>query len=263
MSDRDATGRRVSRRLRGLNPPLPPPSAALLYAMSCFVQLMGDWEFFYTFLAPHLPPGSLFCVVFALESLQRDQTRIVAALERVILQKLRESLVAFSESTVSLHVPVGVFDSSIALRNIQDLETHIYVSFFSIKFGIMQTGVRFTGTLWENFRLEFTVCHMRTRDDGGYDFGGVVPIHGMGFLNAPGLWGPPELGVVTHLMRTTVVTYTIDAEGMLRVVIRAVAPQAHPGYGRYQHGIRYNSGYGPLPSPAAAGNRQEVAWIQE
>jgi hypothetical protein len=218
---------------------------------------MGDWEFFYTFLAPHLPPGSLFCVVFALESLQRDQARVVTALQNVIVQRFRRSLVTFSDETILTTPRVGVYDTEISRSNIRALYECINDAGAYIRDQFMTTGVRFTGSVWENFRFVLRVNHMRTRDDGGYALGGVRPTHGPShlvlYLNSPGFWAPMELGLVTHLMRFVVVTFIINPDGTLRMLTNVPQPQFDLSYVGQDFLLEYGGGVQATPGAPQTG----------
>jgi hypothetical protein len=213
------------------------------------VSLIGEWAFFANNIEPHLDSRGVLRVVSLVPALWRDKTQYAEALKRVLVVRVRESLVEFGRSTVRDTPRIGTIDRRISLENIDVLNR------------TMAQGVsglsRVCSAYCADLKLELRVIHMKTNDDAGLKLEmPVEPING----NEPGMWGPAELGPVTHMIRRTVVKLEI-VNGELKMSFSTIEPQVRR-YGILMSENRFEPCFGDLPRPAGEGPREEVAFIE-
>lgn len=182
-------------------------------------MLIDDWEFVNACIILHLDALCIPRLVSAIAALWRDKPQYTDALKRALVKRAGESIAEFGKMTVR-DMPAGIYPS-ISLFNIELLASMVDICEFRYMrpFGM------------EDFRVEFTVWHMRTRDDAGRDLGD------------------------THLMRRTHVAIIL-ADGQISIECNTPEPRKIN-----ECGMRFHACCGPLPRPAGAGTREEVAWI--
>jgi len=182
-------------------------------------MLIDDWDFVNSCIIPHLNALCVPRLVSAIAVLWRDKPQFAVALKRALVKRAGESIAEFGKLTVR-DMPAGVYPS-ISLLNIELLASVVDICEFRHMrpFGM------------EDFRVEFTVWHLRTRDDAGRDLGD------------------------THFIRKTHVAIIL-ADGQISIECRTPEPPPI-----HECGMRFHVCRGPLPRPAGAGAREEVAWI--
>jgi hypothetical protein len=208
-------------------------------------SLLGDGMFFDEFIGRHLNARGLAMAVPA--SIWRNPERFLSGRMRLLILKLRDSTVAFGRGTVSNNTP-GISNTQISLAHIGDLERRA---------SNMPREAGFEA--WEGFRMQLVVRHMRTRDDAGLNLGEHLDVYPPMHMNRPGLWGPAELGPVTHLMRHMHVTITVE-HGVVVTRWCSVEPVVFLENMRIPE-ARFAPCFGALPRPAGVGPREEVAWL--
>jgi len=209
-------------------------------------SLLGDDMFFNQFVAPHLNARGLAMAVPA--SIWRNPERFLSGRMRLLILKLRDSAVEFGRGTVSNTPAVGISNSQVSLAHIGALVR-----------GISNMPREAGFEAWEGFRTQLVVRHMRTRDDAGLDLGEHLDVYPPMHMNRPGLWGPAELGPVTHLMRHMHVTITVE-HGVVVTRCCTVEPVVFLENMRIPE-ARFAPCFGALPRPAGVGPREEVVWL--
>jgi hypothetical protein len=245
--------------------------------MSRFISLMvdGDGAFFYTLIAPHLDAVSLLCTTLAFDSLRVNHARIVQVLERIVLQRLENACLAFGRDSIVTHMlPPGMYYQT--AESVYRVDYFLREAVNAVNEELYAIGVRFPAEVQNAFRVFRVVNNMLTRDDHGWTYGvqpGVehapaadqptttvylphVPGRYACSLQAQGLALNPPVIVgpnweVSHLLRITGLTVTMSGDTGRTFAMRRT--------GVYEN--VFMRGFGPLPRPAGAGNREEVAWL--